>query len=176
MPKQKFEHPVYGRHTVRIFSPDALREGREETGLSQEQVGVAIGIAGGTYRGYEMGNVSPQADTLTAIAKVLGVDVIDFFPIDEEKSSSAHAIWGGKNSPLISERERALKAEQNGGPYPPRDIGAEVLDAAVPREQLADWCHERGLDYDEVRKAANAEWRRRRASDVARRNGKGSGA
>lgn len=106
MPKQKFEHPVYGKNTVRIFDHEVLRTAREEAGLNTEQVSVAAGIANSTYRGYESGNVAPQADTLAAIAEVLGIDVMDCYPVDEQASGSAHAIWAGPSSPTARRNGR----------------------------------------------------------------------
>jgi transcriptional regulator with XRE-family HTH domain len=71
---------------ARVFSPAAMRSARLSAGRTIREVCEATGIRKqDTIRDYELGRVSPQADDLAAIARALGADVIEFFPLEGEE-------------------------------------------------------------------------------------------
>ena len=88
----------YGEYTVRIFAPEKLREAREAAGKTLWEVGGAVGRSDDAISGYERGITPPQTDVLLGIAEFLGVDITEFFPVDENKSGAARAMFGGKDS------------------------------------------------------------------------------
>ncbi len=66
---------------------DILKEGREASGLSQEDVAKAIGKGLRTYQYYEEGTVTPKMPTLTELSKILKFPLSDVFT-DEKKLRS----------------------------------------------------------------------------------------
>lgn len=67
---------------------ERLREARERSGLTQEQVARAAGIATYTYQKLENGEsnpgtpANPRLQTLVSLARVLGVDASEVLPHD----------------------------------------------------------------------------------------------
>lgn len=59
--------------------PMRLREIRQEHGLSQEQLAVAAGVSSKTVRGAENCQHILRKKNAEAIARVLGVDVLDLY-------------------------------------------------------------------------------------------------
>jgi transcriptional regulator with XRE-family HTH domain len=65
-----------------------LRRAREGTGLSQERVAHAAGLASYTYQKFEKGEsrpgmpLNPRLTTLVALSQVLGVSLEDLLPHD----------------------------------------------------------------------------------------------
>lgn len=65
-----------------------LRRAREATGLSQERVAHAAGLASYTYQKFEKGEsrpgqpLNPRLTTLVALSQVLGVPLPDLLPAD----------------------------------------------------------------------------------------------
>ncbi|GAA1162372.1 helix-turn-helix transcriptional regulator [Nocardioides aquiterrae] len=65
-----------------------LRRAREATGLSQERVAHAAGLASYTYQKFEKGEsrpgmpLNPRLTTLVALSQVLGVPVAELLPAD----------------------------------------------------------------------------------------------
>ena len=67
-----------------VFSPERLRAARFAAGRSLPEVGRAAGRHAETITDYEYGRIAPQADALAAIANFLGVDITEFFPLEDE--------------------------------------------------------------------------------------------
>ncbi len=63
-----------------VFDPARLRAARLAAGLSAYKAGKAIGRHKDTIYTWELGQISPQADDLAALASLYGVDVAEFFP------------------------------------------------------------------------------------------------
>ncbi|WP_409929302.1 helix-turn-helix domain-containing protein [Bordetella genomosp. 13] len=65
-----------------------LRECRLTAGLSQEDLGIAIGIdrnlAGATIDRYESGVIEPQSDVVISLANAMGVRRAYFYCADDE--------------------------------------------------------------------------------------------
>jgi transcriptional regulator with XRE-family HTH domain len=57
----------------------ALREAREEIGLSQQDVTKAAGLADNQLSGYEAGQNIPRPDALYRILEIVTLDFVDFF-------------------------------------------------------------------------------------------------
>ncbi|GAB2460175.1 hypothetical protein GCM10027062_44750 [Nocardioides hungaricus] len=66
----------------------SLRRAREATGMSQERVAHAAGIASYTYQKFEKGEsrpgmpLNPRLTTLVALSQVLGVSLEELLPAD----------------------------------------------------------------------------------------------
>lgn len=58
---------------------EIIRKYRLERGLTQQQLGDAIGVNGSYIRAYESGKRNPKFDKLEKIAKVLQVDIEDLY-------------------------------------------------------------------------------------------------
>lgn len=56
---------------------DKIKHLREQKGLSQKEVSIAVGIDRGQYSRIETNKVEPMISTLTKIAEALGVKIID---------------------------------------------------------------------------------------------------
>lgn len=56
------------------MSTTTMKKARESLGLTQEEVGVKIGITANSYARIERGVKKPSFDTLKAICKVLKID------------------------------------------------------------------------------------------------------
>lgn len=67
-----------GRKGVQGFSAARLREHRTRAGLTQEQLAELVGTRRPNVVAWESGRRVPQADTLAAIASVLGVASLAF--------------------------------------------------------------------------------------------------
>ncbi len=65
-----------------------LKRAREQTGLSQERIAHAAGLASYTYQKFEKGEsrpgtpMNPRLATLLALSQVLGVSLVDLLPKD----------------------------------------------------------------------------------------------
>lgn len=55
--------------------PVRLRSFRQQAGLTQKKLGEMVGVNESTIRNYELGNRTPDFDTLTVIASVLNISV-----------------------------------------------------------------------------------------------------
>lgn len=61
---------------------DLIRTARKQAGLSAEQLGEAIGVAGNTVLRYERGELAASVEQLEAIGRALGLRlVIEYRPI-----------------------------------------------------------------------------------------------
>lgn len=56
-----------------------IRALREVAGLTQEELGAAVGLGKAAVSAWERGHSTPGSDDLPAIAKALGVEVGDLF-------------------------------------------------------------------------------------------------
>jgi transcriptional regulator with XRE-family HTH domain len=65
------------------FSPTRLREARRAIGISRTVLAAAVGRAECQIGAYERGIHRPHADTLAAIAAVLGIRIDDLFEAPE---------------------------------------------------------------------------------------------
>lgn len=73
------------RQLVERFDPSRLREARAKRGLSQRQLGEAIGQERVVVVRYENGRQTPSAPTLTAMAHALDVEITELLrpgPVD----------------------------------------------------------------------------------------------
>jgi transcriptional regulator with XRE-family HTH domain len=62
-----------------VFSADRLRAARRQCGLSRDQFAVRIGRTVSTVTKYEIGQLTPSASVLGAIAAVLDCEVGDLY-------------------------------------------------------------------------------------------------
>lgn len=99
---------------------ERIREARKRKGITQEQLGILIGVAKTTVAGYE-NNREPSAAKVGEIADVLGVDV-NFLFQDEVK-----AFHDSHTTP--EEFEKLVKPYRNLDDY-----GRETIDMAIIRE------------------------------------------
>lgn len=58
---------------------ERIRERRRKQGMSQEDLARAAGRTTSTIQKVELGIVTPRVDTAAAIAKALGVTLLDLF-------------------------------------------------------------------------------------------------
>ena len=59
---------------------ELIRKNRKEKKLTQKQLGELSGIAEPTIRRYELGKLNPKLETVTRIAKAMGVRTNDLLP------------------------------------------------------------------------------------------------
>lgn len=62
-----------GKRAMNRFDGHYLRDARIAAGLRPEQVALAIGKSVYTIHSYECGRVTPAADTIAALSRLLGV-------------------------------------------------------------------------------------------------------
>jgi DNA-binding XRE family transcriptional regulator len=65
-----------------MFSPQRLRDAREDAGKSPEHLAIAVGRSSFTVREWERGRVTPPTALLGPIAAFLGVPVASLFDED----------------------------------------------------------------------------------------------
>lgn len=65
-----------------------IKEYRKKLGITQEDLGNKLGVKNNTVSAYERGTISPDSDTLFAIASALGVSVDDFFPKNNNNNTN----------------------------------------------------------------------------------------
>lgn len=74
-----------------------IKEAREKAGLTQEELGIAIGVTGVTIMRYEKGTRNPSSEIISKIASVLGPDFIDSV-IEEIDNSLSEALERKRNA------------------------------------------------------------------------------
>lgn len=79
---------------------DRLRKAREEAGLSQAELAVAIGVARNTIGNAELGDRTPLTITLRAWARVTGV------PEEWLRTGHAPAPRGGDGLPRLDSNQK----------------------------------------------------------------------
>lgn len=97
-----------------VYSPNIvgrrIRARREELGLSQEKVGVLIGIDESSSRArisrYELGTHEPPVETARLIAKALGVPLVYLY-CDEDEVAMLLKVLANKSP----SQQRALAAK-----------------------------------------------------------------
>lgn len=70
-----------------VVSTRALRQARERSGLTQEQVAPLVSVTRASVQNYERGNRVPRADVLAALARLYGVSLESLFVHEEERAS-----------------------------------------------------------------------------------------
>jgi transcriptional regulator with XRE-family HTH domain len=102
---------------------ERLRHIREQAGYSQQELADESGVSQHTISEIELGRRKPQGRTLRKLAKVLGVEVRDFF--------------GELDSPL-------------GQALPEREYGAILEELGFPPEQIESWRTQEGRDNEAI--------------------------
>lgn len=75
-----------------ITLADKIKKAREESKLSQLQVGVALGVSDKTISGYESGRISPPIDKLQKIADLLKKPIGYFVGSDQREYKVASRL------------------------------------------------------------------------------------
>lgn len=71
-----------------------IKKAREESKLSQLQVGVALGVSDKTISGYESGRISPPIDKLQKLADLLKKPIGYFVGADQREYKVAARLRG----------------------------------------------------------------------------------
>jgi transcriptional regulator with XRE-family HTH domain len=95
----------------RRFSAHRLRENRQTSGLSRDDVAQAIGKTVGTVRNYEQGRIVPPPHVLVQLADLYGVAVDELFhpedPDDEVARYAAEIRRVLQDAPPLTSEQRA---------------------------------------------------------------------
>lgn len=65
--------------------PNRLREMRERTGLTQEELAARVGVSRQTIISLEKGKYNPSITLAYSLAKVFSMSIEDLFRLDERK-------------------------------------------------------------------------------------------
>jgi len=65
--------------------PNRLREMRERTGLTQEELAARVGVSRQTIISLEKGKYNPSISLAYSLAKVFSMSIEDLFLLDERK-------------------------------------------------------------------------------------------
>jgi putative transcriptional regulator len=65
--------------------PNRLREMRERTGLTQEELAAQVGVSRQTIISLEKGKYNPSITLAYSLAKVFSMSIEDLFLLDERK-------------------------------------------------------------------------------------------
>ncbi|MDI9479685.1 MAG: helix-turn-helix transcriptional regulator [Syntrophomonadaceae bacterium] len=65
--------------------PNRLREMRERTGLTQEELAARVGVSRQTIISLEKGKYNPSITLAYSLAKVFSMSIEDLFLLDERK-------------------------------------------------------------------------------------------
>ncbi|MFY9119800.1 MAG: helix-turn-helix transcriptional regulator [Syntrophomonadaceae bacterium] len=65
--------------------PNRLREMRERTGLTQEELAAQVGVSRQTIISLEKGKYNPSISLAYSLAKVFSMSIEDLFLLDERK-------------------------------------------------------------------------------------------
>ncbi|WP_269087248.1 helix-turn-helix transcriptional regulator [Serinicoccus sp. CNJ-927] len=66
---------------ISCFDPAVLRAAREQAGMTQRAVALALGVAGGErVSAWEAGRGTPRDTQLAALAEIVGVSVDELVP------------------------------------------------------------------------------------------------
>ena len=65
--------------------PNRLREMRERTGLTQEELAAQVGVSRQTIISLEKGKYNPSISLAYSVAKVFSMSIEDLFLLDERK-------------------------------------------------------------------------------------------
>lgn len=87
---------------------DRLKKARIKKGLTQIQVGEAIGISYGTLSGYERDYRNPDNQTLIKLANLYHVEVSWLLGIDSDKEKS-HPATDGNKVYVFDENDEKIK-------------------------------------------------------------------
>ena len=72
------------RKVLRGFDPQRFRAARASAQLSRSELARLADISVGSVRAWEVGEVTPQVDTLARTAKVLGVSIAELVPLEDD--------------------------------------------------------------------------------------------
>jgi transcriptional regulator with XRE-family HTH domain len=70
------------------FSPERLREAREQVGMSQAQAAREADVARATIQNAESGSFTPRADALARMARAYGVSLDSLFVHTGDRTES----------------------------------------------------------------------------------------
>jgi transcriptional regulator with XRE-family HTH domain len=93
----------------------ALREAREEIGLSQQDVTAAAGLAENLLSRHEAGQNIPRPDMLYRILEVVTLDFVDFFervttPIPELKTPKYHEAAPDVHAAILAAMQKIVRS------------------------------------------------------------------
>ncbi|MGN0557979.1 MAG: helix-turn-helix domain-containing protein [Acutalibacteraceae bacterium] len=80
---------------------DLLTMYRKKLELTQREVAEALNIDRSTYTCYEIGKTEPNIETISRLAKIFNVSVVDLFPTDDNAYAQA-AEFGGSGKIAIN--------------------------------------------------------------------------
>lgn len=80
---------------------DLLTMYRKKLELTQREVAEALNIDRSTYTCYEIGKTEPNIETISRLAKIFNVSVVDLFPTDDNAYVQA-AEFGGSGKIAIN--------------------------------------------------------------------------
>lgn len=80
---------------------DLLTMYRKKLDLTQREVAEALNIDRSTYTCYEIGKTEPNIETISRLAKIFNVSVVDLFPTDDNAYVQA-AEFGGSGKIAIN--------------------------------------------------------------------------
>lgn len=97
---------------------------RQQNGLTQKQLGEAVGVVESAIRNYELGKRTPDIQTLQNIAMELGVDLYTLYsPYHFDPSASIHALFQMQEmygiEPAEIDGEIVLKVNKGGSELKP---------------------------------------------------------
>lgn len=85
-----------------------LAEHREARGLTQEQLGAKLGVAGMTVSRWERGTAKLSSDVMAAIAEVLAIEPGDLYRHPD--SPSADVLLRGQPKDVVDQAMKILRA------------------------------------------------------------------
>lgn len=69
------------------FLGDTLTQYREANFLSQKDIADIIGVSRSTYSYYELGKIEPSVQTLSKLAKIYDISIVEFLPPENTLNS-----------------------------------------------------------------------------------------
>lgn len=89
-----------------------IRNLREQKKLSQAELGDMIGVCANTISNYELGKTGIKNETITSIAKALGVEVEAIWPsVCVPSTMEDHSLQWGSEEQIIKDLKEQLKKE-----------------------------------------------------------------
>lgn len=79
------QRPRVSRKVLRGFDPQRLLSARTDARLTRSEVARLADVSVGAVRSWEVGEVTPQVDTLASVARVLGVPIAQLVPLDDSE-------------------------------------------------------------------------------------------
>lgn len=91
-----------------------IKEYRNKSKITQEELGVKLGVKHNTVSAYERGAASPDSDTLFRISSILGVNVDDLFPplnSNTQNNDGNFTIRENNNFPYLSNYQELITSD-----------------------------------------------------------------